>query len=52
MSRGGVDHGAAVFSHDTCHHEIEVFGGIDEQACSDLLKDFFKQKRNNGETAN
>ena len=42
---GGVDHGAAVFSHDSCHHEIEVFGGIDEKACSDLMKSFFRQKR-------
>jgi tRNA(adenine34) deaminase len=42
---GGVDHGAAVFSHDNCHHSIEVFGGIDERACSDLLKAFFQGKR-------
>jgi tRNA(adenine34) deaminase len=42
---GGVDHGAAVFSHDNCHHTIEVFGGIDEKASSALLKSFFQQKR-------
>ena len=42
---GGVDHGAAVFSHDNCHHQIEVYGGINEEACSDLLKSFFQERR-------
>lgn len=42
---GGVDHGAKVFSHATCHHRPEVFGGIMEQECSQLLKEFFSDKR-------
>ena len=42
---GGVDHGAAVFSHSTCHHKIEVFGGIDESACKQLLEKFFQSRR-------
>ena len=27
---GGVDHGARVFAHPTCHHAPEVYGGIAE----------------------
>lgn len=42
---GGVDHGARVFSHPTCHHVPDVVGGLEEQACADVLKDFFKDKR-------
>jgi tRNA(adenine34) deaminase len=42
---GGVEHGPKVFSHPTCHHRPEVYGGIHEQECADLLKDFFKDRR-------
>ena len=42
---GGVEHGAKVFTHATCHHKPEVIGGIDETRASALLKDFFKGKR-------
>ncbi|MCK5295997.1 MAG: nucleoside deaminase [Alphaproteobacteria bacterium] len=42
---GGVEHGARVFSHKTCHHRPEVYGGIMETDCSNLLKDFFKKLR-------
>lgn len=42
---GGVEHGARVFSHPTCHHRPEVYGGIGEQDCATLLKDFFAQRR-------
>lgn len=42
---GGVDHGARVFNHPTCHHRPDVYGGINEQACGEILKDFFKDKR-------
>jgi tRNA(adenine34) deaminase len=42
---GGVDHGPKIFSHPTCHHQPEVYGGIDEQACAVLLKDFFRDRR-------
>ena len=45
---GGVDHGAKVFSHKTCMHKPEVYGGISEQKCADLLKDFFKNLRYSG----
>lgn len=42
---GGVDHGPKIFSHATCHHRPEVYGGIHERACAEILKGFFKDKR-------
>ena len=42
---GGVDHGSRVFSHPTCHHAPEVYGGIAETACADLLTTFFRSLR-------
>ena len=42
---GGVAHGARVFSHPTCHHAPEVYGGIQEAECAALLRDFFGSLR-------
>ena len=42
---GGVEHGAKVFSHPTCHHAPEVYGGIDAIRAGALLKDFFAARR-------
>lgn len=42
---GGVDHGAKVFDHATCHHRPEVYGGLRETEAATLLKDFFQAKR-------
>ncbi len=42
---GGIDHGARIFNQPTCHHKPEVYGGINEQECGEILKDFFKDKR-------
>ena len=42
---GGVDHGPRIFSHRTCNHRPEVYGGIDERRCSDLLTAFFRERR-------
>lgn len=42
---GGVDHGARVFAHPTCHHQPEVVSGIDERRAGELLKTFFQSKR-------
>lgn len=45
-SKGGaVAHGARVFSHPTCHHRPDVYGGIAEAACAALLSDFFRLRR-------
>ena len=42
---GGVEHGARVFSHPTCHHAPEIYSGIGEEAASALLKSFFGERR-------
>jgi len=42
---GGVEHGARVFSHATCHHVPEIVGGLMESDASAMLKDFFKERR-------
>lgn len=42
---GGVNHGAHVYAATSCHHRPEVIGGIDEQKCSEVLKQFFERKR-------
>ena len=42
---GGVEHGARIFSQPTCNHKPEVYGGIAENECGGLLKEFFRGKR-------
>jgi len=42
---GGVEHGARIFSQETCHHAPEIYTGIDEQRAAVLLKTFFQAKR-------
>ena len=42
---GGVEHGARVFSHATCHHVPEVIGGVMESDAAQMLKLFFKTRR-------
>jgi tRNA(adenine34) deaminase len=42
---GGVEHGARVFSHSTCHHRPEIYSGIKERESAQLLQDFFAARR-------
>ncbi len=42
---GGVEHGPQIFNQNTCHHCPEVIGGLQEEACIQLLQDFFQDKR-------
>lgn len=42
---GGVAHGARIFSHAQCNHRPDVFEGLMEQEASDLLKQFFAERR-------
>ena len=42
---GGVEHGARVFSHPTCHHVPEIYGGMAEGESSALLRQFFQARR-------
>lgn len=42
---GGVEHGARVFSQETCHHRPEIYAGIGEAQASAMLRDFFAARR-------
>jgi len=42
---GGVEHGARVFDHATCHHRPEVYGGIGESEAAEVLRTFFRERR-------
>jgi tRNA(Arg) A34 adenosine deaminase TadA len=42
---GGVEHGARVFTHATCHHTPEVYPGFGEAEAATLLKAFFAERR-------
>lgn len=38
---GAVDHGPRWFNQPTCLHRPEVYGGIHEHLCGQILRDFF-----------
>ena len=42
---GAVISGVKFFDQPTCHHKIEITSGVCADECSQILKDFFKQKR-------
>ena len=42
---GGVEHGARVFAHPTCHHRPEVYEGIGATEAGELLRAFFRERR-------
>lgn len=42
---GALEHGPRFFAQPTCHHAPEVVGGVDERRASEILKNFFAQKR-------
>lgn len=42
---GGVEHGPRIFHQPTCHHWPELYPGIAEAACGNLLRDFFAARR-------
>jgi tRNA(adenine34) deaminase len=42
---GAVEHGARVFEHPQCLHRPEVYPGIGEEPAGELLRDFFKARR-------
>jgi cytidine deaminase len=42
---GGVEHGARVFSHATCHHVPDVYPGIGEDEAAMILRSFFAERR-------
>jgi tRNA(adenine34) deaminase len=42
---GGVEHGARVFTHATCHHRPDITTGLGEAESAALLRSFFAAKR-------
>lgn len=42
---GAVINGVKFYESQTCHHRPKIVGGIMEQECSDILKNFFLNKR-------
>ncbi|GIT90869.1 tRNA-specific adenosine deaminase [Jannaschia pagri] len=42
---GGVLHGARVFEHTQTHHRPEVYDGLEGDACAELLREFFAERR-------
>ena len=42
---GAIDNGVKFFQSKTCHHKPEVISGILQNESSQLLKNFFKNKR-------
>jgi tRNA(Arg) A34 adenosine deaminase TadA len=42
---GGVEHGARIYNHPTCHHAPEIYSGIGEEQAAALLRAFFHGRR-------
>ena len=42
---GGVEHGGRFYSQATCHHAPEVYGGFREREAAQLLREFFRERR-------
>ncbi len=45
IKSGGVDNGARIFNQSSCFFIPEIYGGIMEKDCSNILKEFFINKR-------
>jgi tRNA(adenine34) deaminase len=44
-SGGGVEHGPRIFSQPSSHHTPQIYGGLAESECADLLTEFFDKRR-------
>ena len=42
---GAVEHGPRLFQQATVHHSPEIYAGISEKECAELLRNFFKDRR-------
>lgn len=42
---GAVDNGVRFFGRPTCHHAPEVYGGIRETEAAEMLRAFFRSRR-------
>jgi tRNA(adenine34) deaminase len=42
---GAVEHGPRLFQQPTTHHQPEIYGGIEGRRAGELLRDFFRDRR-------
>jgi tRNA(Arg) A34 adenosine deaminase TadA len=42
---GAIDSGPRFFAQPTCHHQPEVYAGIEDVAAAELLRGFFRARR-------
>jgi tRNA(Arg) A34 adenosine deaminase TadA len=42
---GAVDNGVRLYASPTCHHRPDVYSGFSERESGDLLRDFFRDRR-------
>jgi len=42
---GGVLHGGRFFAQPTCHHAPDIYPGLGETLSAELLRDFFRERR-------
>jgi tRNA(adenine34) deaminase len=47
---GAVEHGPRLFDQPTSHHRPEIYGGIEERRAAELLRAFFRDRRNGAQT--
>ena len=45
LKAGAVNSCQCYFEQDFCHHKPQVYGGIHEEECGELLTQFFQNKR-------
>jgi tRNA(Arg) A34 adenosine deaminase TadA len=45
---GAVEHGPRLFEQPTAHHRPEIYGGIEERRAGELLRGFFRKRRQAG----
>jgi tRNA(adenine34) deaminase len=45
LKGGGVEHGARVFTHPTCHHRPNITTGLGEAESAAMLRSFFADRR-------
>jgi tRNA(adenine34) deaminase len=47
---GAVEHGPRLFEQPTTHHRPEIYGGIEGRRAGELLRAFFRDRRNPAQT--
>ena len=45
VKSGGVENGTRFYESPTCHHKPEVYSGMAENDCAELLREFFRIQR-------